>query len=77
MDKNGFLALCVKRINEANEIEDPILKHYAMGAAYYNCKNAASKYGIAEHDFQDLWNSSRNFVASLDEPVIIVKEQNV
>lgn len=77
MNKNGFLKLCVKRIKEANEIDDPVNKHYALGAAYYNCKNAASKYGVAENDFQDLWNISRNFIASLDEPVIIVKEENV
>lgn len=77
MNKNGFLDLCVTRIQEANEIEDPVKKHYAFGAAYYNCKNAASKYGVAGDDFQDLWNISRNFVASLKEPEIIVKEEIV
>lgn len=76
MNKTDFLALCVTRIKETNEIEDPVIKHYALGAAYYNCKNAASNYGVAEHDFQALWNISRNFVASLEEP-IIVKEKNV
>lgn len=77
MNKNGFLTLCVTRIEEAEKIEDPILKHYAMAAAYYECKNAARNWEISEDNFQEFWNSSCNFVAIMEKFAQMEKEQNV
>ena len=48
--------MCVSRLQELDDVVDPIQRHYALSAAYYDCKYAASGCD----DFHSLWLSACN-----------------
>ena len=56
MSNNDVIRMCVSRLQELDDVADPIQRHYALSAAYYDCKYAASGCD----DFHSLWLSACN-----------------
>lgn len=58
MNKRDIINLIFDRLEELDTEQNPIARHYAIAAAYADCKYTASTYGYSNGCFDDLWHKA-------------------
>lgn len=58
MNKRDIIAMCLDRMIANEQITNGVELHYAIAAAYADCKYAAAKAGYIGACFDDLWHKA-------------------